>query len=99
MVFAVDSRGAVHWYFPAWTDAKENPLAMEIAHGDSLQKLPDAIRHPLVPGKLRVYGLFTDHALTVREVEAGLGAGNLDRAKLGLSDSDVVWSRNLEVAP
>jgi len=99
LVFGVDSKNRVHWYFPEWTDAEKNPQAVSIRPSAAVHQLPDAISHELAPGPLRLYGIFTNKALDVKTVEAALGPQGPDRAKLGLASDDPIWSRALEVKP
>jgi len=75
MVFAVDARGGVEWYYPAWADPAANPASVPVAAGAQAVELPDAVQHTLPVGPLRVHALFTTRPLTVREVEARLGQG------------------------
>ncbi len=99
LVFGVDSKNRVHWYFPEWNDAQQNPQAVRIEPSGAVHQLPDAISHELAPGTLRLYGVFTNKALDVQAVEAALGPGGPNRAKLGLAGDDPIWSRVLEVKP
>jgi hypothetical protein len=99
LVFGVDSQNRVHWYFPEWTDAQQNPQAVAIEPSGVVHQLPDAISHELAPGTLRLYGVFTNKVLDVQAIEAALGPDGPDRAKLGLASDDPIWSRALEVKP
>ncbi|MDZ4697751.1 MAG: hypothetical protein SGI86_21625 [Deltaproteobacteria bacterium] len=99
LVFGVDSRNRVHWYFPEWTDAEQNPRAVRIEPSGAVHQLPDAISHVLAPGTLRLYGVFTNKVLDVQTVEAALGPEGPDRAKMGLASDDPIWSHALEVKP
>jgi hypothetical protein len=69
-VLAVDASQRVHWYHPAWNDGTQDPEAVTIAGGAELNELPDAVAQPLAEGRLSVYGVFTNHRLTVRQIEA-----------------------------
>ena len=42
LVFAVDERGSVFWYYPAWTDASATPSALPITTSTALVELPEA---------------------------------------------------------
>lgn len=70
MIYGVDDTGAVYWYHPAWTDPGANPTAIAVASGNDVVELKEAIAHDLTGHTLKVYALFTDAPLTVREVEA-----------------------------
>ncbi len=77
LVFAVDDRDKVYWYYPAWTEPKHNPTAIPIKATPKLHELPEAIRHQYAGARLRVFGVFLNKALTVRQVEAAIKSGNL----------------------
>lgn len=72
MVFAVDSRYGVHWYYPAYQRAGEDPAAIPILRGTAGAELGEEIRHDLPPGPVRVYAIFMPDARRVLEVEAML---------------------------
>ncbi len=77
LIFGVDARQAVHWYHPAWVDPNDNPVAITIEPAERPRELGQAVRHPLAPGSLTLYGVFTDEALTVKDVEARLARHDL----------------------
>ncbi|HEX3694822.1 MAG TPA: hypothetical protein VH374_05465 [Polyangia bacterium] len=95
MVFAVDGAGRVYWFWPAWTNPAVDPAATVISPGTEPMELGESVRHPLMPGRITIYGLFTNQELHVRQVEAALakGSGGLDA--LG----GHVWSETLDVTP
>jgi len=76
LVFGVDESGRVYWYHPAWVDRAESPVAVPIEPGGP-RELPEAITHRLSGSRLTIHGVFTDRALTVRQVEAALRSGRL----------------------
>jgi hypothetical protein len=78
MVFGVDDRGGIYWFHPAWTDPREDPVAVPIDAGAGPVELPEAIRHPLREGRLRLVALFTNEAISVRSVEEAWRAGRPD---------------------
>jgi hypothetical protein len=78
MVFGVDDRGGIYWFHPAWTDAREDPVAVPIDAGAGPVELPEAIRHKLHGGRLRLVALFTNEAISVRSVEEAWRAGRPD---------------------
>jgi hypothetical protein len=78
LVFGIDDRGSVFWFYPEWTRASENPEAVSIKPSIVPQELEAAIRHELRGHQLRVVGLFTDEALTVRDVEERVRSGDLN---------------------
>jgi len=75
MIFAVDAERRVYWFHPAWSDADATPVAIPIAGDGAVHELREAIRHPFSAGRLEIHGLFSDAALTVREVEAAVARG------------------------
>jgi len=72
MIFAVDASGEVRWYYPAWTNAAETPLAIPATQADQLKVLPDAIAHPLPTGVLAVHLVLSDVRMDVRAAEEHL---------------------------
>jgi len=74
MVFAVDQRYQVHWFYPPFLRPDEDPAAIPIARGRAGVELGEAISHDFAPGKLRVYSLFLDRAEHVSRIEALVGA-------------------------
>jgi len=74
MIFAVDGAGDVHWYYPAWEDAAENPVAVAAHKSATPVRLRDAIQHDLDGQSITLFGLFADEPLTVRTVEQKLFA-------------------------
>ncbi len=77
MVFAIDAAGAVHWFYPAYTDADTAPKAVPLDHrGWAL--LPQAVRMEApAPGPAAFYFLSSDRALDVRDVESAVHGGAL----------------------
>ncbi|HVZ72838.1 MAG TPA: hypothetical protein VHJ20_10730 [Polyangia bacterium] len=95
MVFGIDAAGRVYWYWPAWNDAALDPASLPIPASDAAIELPEAVRHPLVPGPLTIVGLFTPQPLHVREVETALAKG-----LPGLQAFEGhIWTESLEVSP
>ena len=82
MIFAVDPRGNVFWYHPAHAVEGENPCGLPIQAAGGPRALSDGVRHPLGPGKLRVWALFSRTRLCVAEVEARVKE---DLARLGFA--------------
>jgi hypothetical protein len=69
MVFGEDEHGHVYWFYPAWSNEAENPVAVPIAADGRRHELPDAIRHDIDGTKLEIHALFVDRPVSVREVE------------------------------
>lgn len=72
MIFGVDEKGRVYWFYPAWTDESENPMALKTDPEATSVALPEAIKHRFQGSNLTVHGLFLENPLTVRDVEAAL---------------------------
>ncbi len=70
MIFGVDAAGAVHWYYPAWSDASENPSAVRIRGDSGDVPLPDRVAHDLPSGRYVIHAVFMRSPKTVREAEA-----------------------------
>lgn len=83
MVFGLDSRGDLQWYYP---DAQSPPAgrSIEIAATQTVFPLPEGVTPTEVPpGPFHVVALFSDHPLTVRSVEQQLartGLGTLSQS-------------------
>src|SRR5262249_22412971 len=69
-VFAVDDRGRVYWYFPAWSDGHHPPAAIPIQRSDRLVELPEAVRQDLAGDRLWLYAAFVDRPWITPEIEA-----------------------------
>ncbi len=89
LVFGVDERGQVFWYYPAWTDASATPTALPIRKSRELLELPDAVRQKLVGKRLRLLSIFTHEPLSVRAVEERL-------TSLGAAHEGPLWRGTLE---
>lgn len=69
LVFGLDARGSVFWYYPAWERAGEDPEAVAIRAGPDVVSLGEKIVQPLTPGPLVVRAVFATRPLRVSEVE------------------------------
>lgn len=69
LVFGVDEHGHVFWYHPAWTNPAQDPAAIPALTDGRRHELKEAISHSLDGDKLEIHTLFSDRALTVKEVE------------------------------
>ncbi len=81
-VFGADEAGHIYWFFPAWRDPKEDPVALPIEKGEH-RELPEAIRHDYQGNRLRVVALFLDQAVSVRTIEKHVRQGDFAFADLG----------------
>ncbi|HEY3497656.1 MAG TPA: hypothetical protein VGK73_23320 [Polyangiaceae bacterium] len=69
-VFAVDDRGNVHWFYPAYEHLGADPASIVIEKAVTERALPDRIHHEFAAERISIYGLFSRRALRVSEVEA-----------------------------
>jgi hypothetical protein len=69
MIFGVDERRNVYWYYPSWTEPAANPVAVPIAATSAWRELPEAIRQPFGTGTLRLLAIFANQPLSVRQIE------------------------------
>jgi len=70
MVFAVDSRSEVHWFYPAYETKGENPESIPIAQGRANVPLGELVQQDFATGPLALYALFTRGPYNVLDVEA-----------------------------
>jgi hypothetical protein len=71
LLFALDSRKAVHWIAPEYTSQGSNPEASPIAPATTERLLPSvAVFDDLAPGPLRVIAVISSDPLHVSDVEA-----------------------------
>jgi hypothetical protein len=80
-VFGADDSGKIYWFFPAWTDPREDPLALPIEKS-AHRELPEAIGHVYRGRRLRVVGLFLNQAVSVRTIEKHVRKGDFDFSDL-----------------
>jgi hypothetical protein len=98
VVFAVDRANRVYWYHPAWTDPANRPSAISIEAGAQTRELPEAVRHALPPGPLRIYGVFARRSINVADVEGAVTAAAAGAGRLPL-EGTVQVMETVEVAP
>jgi hypothetical protein len=105
MIFAVDDKLEVYWFYPAYLTASSDPPAYAAKVGQNIE-LPDNIRHQFKGKRLKIFALFGNkkHGWRVSTVEGVVQRlkrenkrlDQLDRFPL-LSSSQQSWS--LSVAP
>jgi hypothetical protein len=105
MVFAVDEKGGVHWYYPGYERLGDDPAAVAIRTGALGVELGEEIRHQLPTGDLRMFALFLPRPRRVLEVEAAVasalaarGGRVRDLAEIPLPEGEQT-SRLLTVRP
>lgn len=72
LVYAVDEHRHVYWYYPAWTNASDDPAAVPIEADGRRHELPDAVSHHYDGDHLEVHAVFVDSVTTVKQIEAML---------------------------
>jgi hypothetical protein len=72
-VFALDTAAAVHWIYPAYLRAADNPQSIRLQHSIEGKIMGEAVEpESPAPGRLRVVALLTPEPLSVHDVEARL---------------------------
>ena len=69
MVFAVNDKGNIYWFYPAYQNSQTNPQSIPIEHASTPVELNDVVQHDYTIGPLTIYGLFSVNPLTVSRVE------------------------------
>ncbi len=69
MIFAVDQNNEVFWYYPAYTNSNRNPCSIPIEATALKVRLPDEIRHSFNTGPVRIWALFSEESICVKQVE------------------------------
>jgi hypothetical protein len=69
LVFGIDEEKNIYWYYPAWVKESDNPVAVPIQSGDAIHELPEAVTHQIQGSSLRIYAIFTNELISVRQVE------------------------------
>jgi hypothetical protein len=86
MIFGLDDRKNVYWFYPAWTNPADDPVAIPIETDGERHELPDAVRQPM-SGRVEIHALFVDEPLSVKDVESSLrgdAAKSLGRGPAGV---------------
>jgi hypothetical protein len=82
MVFGIDEQRHVYWYYPAFLDPRDNPTGITIEKGASRVALDEVVAHRYRAGRLTVFGLFSDRAFSVSDVERAVEHGTGGSAAL-----------------
>lgn len=81
MLFGVDARRDVHWFYPAW-DGNGAPTNMPLPASPARLRLAEGVTpEELARGALLVVGLFLPDVLTVQDVEALVARGGLEEVR------------------
>jgi hypothetical protein len=100
MIFGVDEHRHVYWFHPGWSGAPPEPPALSAQAGPGPFELPEALRQPLEPGRLRVYAAFSDRPLDPMVLEDAIrAAGDSDPAPALSAEGVTLVERTLEVTP
>jgi len=93
MIFAVDSRGEVSWFYPAHEQLGENPDSISIRREHANVPLGEIIRQDFAAGPLSLYALFTHEPRRVLEVEAWVKEHGRPLADSTITGPDEVLER------
>lgn len=75
LLFAVDAQQQLHWYEPAWTDARHTPSAKRI-RPQRPYAMDDAVAHAFAPGPAKVMAVFLKKPTDVQAAEAAWRRGD-----------------------
>jgi hypothetical protein len=98
MIFAVDARGEVRWFQPAYETPGSDPPSIGVAAGQAEAPLGEVVRHDFAPGPLVIYAVFSRQPLHVRQVEAVVGGARGAPAGLPFEDT-VVRRLSTQITP
>ncbi len=71
MVFGRDAQGELHWVYPGFQDAKQDPESVRLLPLQTRQALPDSVVLEGLPaGELELISLITSQPLRVSRIEA-----------------------------
>jgi hypothetical protein len=76
MIYGVDDQNQIYWFYPAWTNADENPTAVPVERTKGVKALGRAVAHDYRGKTLRLYSLFLEDKNplpSVQELEKRLG--------------------------
>jgi hypothetical protein len=91
MVFCVDAEREVHWFYPAYVAARDNPVSVPIQVGQEVA-LSEVVYVSLPKGPLTLYAAFTREPLDVQSVEGWLEAH--PEGGSGFAGTDAVVSQS-----
>jgi len=100
LVFAVDARGEVHWLYPAFTAAADDPLAIALSPSDATRLMAETVVLDDLPaGLLRVIALVSANRLHVSSIERLRGDELTATALQRRFPSAAITEHLLEVTP
>jgi len=85
MALGLDSKGTIHWLFPAWLDETTDPESMMVPPRTPLQVTAELVA-PDQPaaGPIRFIAFITEHPMRVKQVEARLEGARLNDSVSGV---------------
>jgi hypothetical protein len=79
MAFARDAAGDIHWLYPAYRDARDNPASVAIETGSRDRLMPEVVQpEDAADGDMQVVTLMLGSPLTVNDVERQLAGRAAD---------------------
>jgi hypothetical protein len=70
MLFGIDAKAQVHWFYPTYTTVGSNPLSPRLASKPEVVALPEGVTaEDPATGSLKLVALFTPSPLHVQDVE------------------------------
>ena len=91
MIFAVDSKNVVHWFYPAFNKPLENPSSILLDKKQQIIDLPYGVT-PNAPfeGVFTFVSLFSSNSLKVKEIEGKIKKQNLNDFLKDLSNLKII---------
>jgi len=100
LAFAVDARDEIHWLYPGFAAAGDDPAAPPLATSDATRLMPDsAVLDGVATGTLRVIAVVSADRLHVSAIERLRGAELAAAALQRRFASAAVSELRLEVSP
>jgi len=100
LAFAVDAAGEIHWLYPGFTTAGDDPAALPLAISEATRLMPDSVvLDGVAAGTLRVIVMVGAERLRVSAIERLRGAELAATALQRRFASAAVSELRLEVAP
>jgi hypothetical protein len=100
LVFAVDSAHEVHWLYPGFTVAGDDPAAVALAASDTMRLMPETVvLDGVAAGPLRVIAVISAERLRVSAIEQLRGDELTAAALARRYPAAAVTEQRLEVSP
>ncbi|HYV44466.1 MAG TPA: zf-HC2 domain-containing protein [Myxococcaceae bacterium] len=90
LLFAVDSEGTVHWFYPAYLAPGTDPTSPVLGAAPEVVSLSEGVTpdHPAA-GAFQVVAVFAPEELRVQRVEQLLAGGSLDALRRQYPDAEI----------